>query len=80
MSIRKISEQTIPYGETLSYKKLVEIIGNPRAIRAVARANGVNRIAIIIPCHRIIGANSELVGYGDVLWRKLYLIVLKGGS
>jgi len=69
--------QTISYGETRSYKEQAEIIGNPRAIRAVARANGDNRIAIIIPCHRVIGANGELVGYGGGLWRKRYLLNLE---
>jgi AraC family transcriptional regulator of adaptative response/methylated-DNA-[protein]-cysteine methyltransferase len=72
--------QTIPYGETRSYKEQAEIIGNPRAIRAVARANGDNRIAIIIPCHRVIGANGELVGYGGGLWRKRYLLNLEVGN
>jgi AraC family transcriptional regulator of adaptative response/methylated-DNA-[protein]-cysteine methyltransferase len=67
----------IPYGETRSYKEQAEIIGNPKAIRAVARANGDNRIAIIIPCHRVIGANGELVGYGGGLWRKRYLLNLE---
>ena len=69
--------QAIPYGETRSYKEQAEFIGNPKAIRAVARANGDNRIAIIIPCHRVIGANGELVGYGGGLWRKRYLIELE---
>jgi len=72
--------RTIPYGETRSYKEQAEIIGNPRAIRAVARANGDNRIAIIIPCHRVIGANGELVGYGGGLWRKRYLLNLEAGN
>lgn len=69
--------QKIPYGETRSYKEHSEIICNPKAIRAVARANGDNRIAIIIPCHRVIGANGELVGYGGGLWRKRYLLNLE---
>ncbi|HEX9971923.1 MAG TPA: methylated-DNA--[protein]-cysteine S-methyltransferase, partial [bacterium] len=69
--------QTIPYGETRSYKQQSEIIGNPKAIRAVARANGDNRIGIIIPCHRVIGSNGELVGYGGGLWRKQYLLNLE---
>jgi AraC family transcriptional regulator of adaptative response/methylated-DNA-[protein]-cysteine methyltransferase len=66
--------QLIPYGQTCSYKEQAETIGLPRAIRAVARANGDNRIAIIIPCHRVIGANGKLVGYGGGLWRKKYLL------
>lgn len=67
----------IPYGETRSYKQQAESIGQPTATRAVARANGDNRIAIIIPCHRVIGANGELVGYGGGLWRKKYLLDLE---
>ncbi|UCE57078.1 MAG: methylated-DNA--[protein]-cysteine S-methyltransferase [Desulfobacterales bacterium] len=70
--------QAIPYGSTRSYKEQSETIGNPQAIRAVARANGDNRISIIIPCHRVIGANGELVGYGGGLWRKRYLLNLEG--
>jgi len=66
--------QLIPYGSTRSYKEQAEIIGNPSAVRAVARANGDNRIAIIIPCHRVIGADGKLVGYGGGLWRKQYLL------
>lgn len=72
--------QKIPYGETRSYKEQSEFIGNPKAIRAVARANGDNRIAIIIPCHRVIGSNDELVGYGGGLWRKRYLLNLEMGN
>ena len=66
--------QLIPYGSTRSYKEQAEIIGQPSAVRAVARANGDNRIAIIIPCHRVIGADGKLVGYGGGLWRKQYLL------
>ena len=66
--------RTIPYGATRSYKEQAETIGLPNAVRAVAKANGDNRIAIIIPCHRVIGANGELVGYGGGLWRKRYLL------
>jgi AraC family transcriptional regulator, regulatory protein of adaptative response / methylated-DNA-[protein]-cysteine methyltransferase len=69
--------QTIPYGSTRSYKEQAEIIGQPEAVRAVAKANGDNRIAIIIPCHRVIGANGKLVGYGGGLWRKQYLLNLE---
>jgi AraC family transcriptional regulator, regulatory protein of adaptative response / methylated-DNA-[protein]-cysteine methyltransferase len=68
---------TIPYGETRSYKQQSEIIGIPGAIRAVGKANGDNRIAIIIPCHRVIGSTGELVGYGGGLWRKQYLLKLE---
>ncbi len=69
--------QTIPYGSTRSYKEQAEIIGRPKAIRAVARANGDNRIAIIIPCHRVIGSDGKLVGYGGGLWRKKFLLDLE---
>jgi len=57
--------QRIPYGLKRSYKEQAEIIGVPKAVRAVAKANGDNSIAIIIPCHRVVGANGELVGYGN---------------
>lgn len=66
--------QLIPYASTRSYKEQAGIIGQPAAVRAVARANGDNRIAIIIPCHRVIGADGKLVGYGGGLWRKQYLL------
>ena len=68
----------IPYGETRSYLDQAKMIGNPKAVRAVANANGDNRIAIIIPCHRVIGSNGKLVGYGGGLWRKKYLLNLEG--
>jgi len=68
----------IPFGTTTSYARLAESIGKPNAVRAVARANGDNRIAIIIPCHRVIGSNGELVGYGGGLWRKKKLLELEG--
>lgn len=72
--------QTIPYGSTRSYKEQAEAMGNPNAIRAVAKANGDNRIAIIIPCHRIIGTNGELTGYGGGLWRKRDLLNLESSN
>jgi AraC family transcriptional regulator of adaptative response/methylated-DNA-[protein]-cysteine methyltransferase len=71
--------QAIPYGSTRSYKQQAEDVGLPDAVRAVARANGDNRIAILVPCHRVIGANGELVGYGGGLWRKQYLLKLESG-
>ena len=67
----------IPYGTTVSYKTQAINIGNPKALRAVGKANGDNRIAIIIPCHRVIGSNGELVNYGGGIWRKQYLINLE---
>jgi AraC family transcriptional regulator, regulatory protein of adaptative response / methylated-DNA-[protein]-cysteine methyltransferase len=71
--------QAISYGTTRSYKEQADFIGSPKAVRAVARANGDNRIAILIPCHRVIGANGELVGYGGGLSRKQYLLKLESG-
>jgi AraC family transcriptional regulator of adaptative response/methylated-DNA-[protein]-cysteine methyltransferase len=70
--------QRIPIGTTTSYARLAESIGQPNAVRAVARANGDNRIAIIIPCHRVIGADGTLTGYGGGLWRKRWLLDLEG--
>jgi len=72
--------QNIPYGETRSYKQQAEAIGRPTAVRAVARANGDNRIAILIPCHRVIGSDGQLTGYGGGLWRKQYLLNLEQGK
>jgi AraC family transcriptional regulator of adaptative response/methylated-DNA-[protein]-cysteine methyltransferase len=69
--------QQIRCGTTTSYGRLAESIGQPNAVRAVARANGDNRIAIIIPCHRVIGSSGELVGYGGGLWRKKKLLELE---
>jgi AraC family transcriptional regulator of adaptative response/methylated-DNA-[protein]-cysteine methyltransferase len=66
--------QTIPYGETRSYKQQSIFLGNEKAIRALAGANGENGIAIIIPCHRVIGENGHLTGYGGGLWRKDWLL------
>ena len=67
----------IPYGEMLSYAEVAERIGQPSAMRAVGRANGDNRISIIIPCHRVVGSGGELTGYGGGLWRKDYLLALE---
>ena len=68
------SLQTIPYGSTRSYKAQATSINKPEAVRAVANANGHNRIAIIIPCHRVIGEDGQLTGYGGGLWRKKWLL------
>lgn len=65
---------TVPAGETRSYGALSRDLGNPRAVRAVAQANGANRLAVIVPCHRIIGADGSLTGYGGGLWRKRWLL------
>ncbi len=64
----------IPYGSTKSYLEQAKSIKNPGAIRAVAQANGTNRIALIIPCHRVIGSDGSLVGYGGGLKRKKWLL------
>ncbi len=64
----------IPYGYTRSYKEQAEALANPGSIRAVARANGMNRIAVIIPCHRVIGTDGQLTGYGGGLKRKKWLL------
>jgi methylated-DNA-[protein]-cysteine S-methyltransferase len=64
----------IPFGKAISYLDLARRIGDTKATRAVANANGKNEIAIIVPCHRVIGANKELVGYGGGLWRKKWLL------
>lgn len=69
--------QTIPYGETRSYKQIAELIGNPNACRAVGMANNKNPVFIIIPCHRVIGANGKLIGYGGGLPLKEQLLQLE---
>jgi len=66
--------RSIPYAQTVSYQQQAEMIGKPSAVRAVANANGMNRIAIIIPCHRVIGADGTLTGYGGGVWRKKWLL------
>lgn len=63
-----------PFGKTRSYGEVGAAVGNPQASRAVGRANGANRISIIVPCHRIIEANGNLRGYGGGLWRKRWLL------
>ncbi len=70
----------IPYGETRSYMAQAVALGNPKAVRAVAGANGKNAIGIIIPCHRVIGSDGKLVGYGGGLWRKKFLLELESGQ
>lgn len=65
---------TIPYGKTTSYLELARRMGDIKAIRAVANANGKNNVAIIVPCHRVIGSNGDLVGYAGGLWRKKWLL------
>jgi AraC family transcriptional regulator of adaptative response/methylated-DNA-[protein]-cysteine methyltransferase len=71
---------TIPYGQTWSYLEMARALGDIKATRAVGTANGMNRIAIIIPCHRVINANGKLGGYGGGLWRKQLLLDLERGQ
>ena len=67
----------IPYGETRSYKQIAEAIGNPKAVRAVGMANNRNPLLIVVPCHRVIGANGKLVGYGAGIDKKEFLLKLE---
>ncbi len=67
----------IPYGETWNYKKQSEVLGDVKKVRAVANANGMNKISILIPCHRVIGSNGTLTGYGGGIWRKQKLLELE---
>jgi AraC family transcriptional regulator, regulatory protein of adaptative response / methylated-DNA-[protein]-cysteine methyltransferase len=68
---------SIPYGQTRSYAEQARLIGAPSAVRAVARANGDNRIAVLVPCHRVVGSDGSLTGYGGGLWRKKWLLDLE---
>lgn len=70
----------IPYGETISYRALAGLAGNPAAVRAAGRANATNPIPILIPCHRVIGTNGGLTGYGGGLPAKERLLALEGAS
>jgi O-6-methylguanine DNA methyltransferase len=67
----------IPYGQTVSYYDQASDLGNNKAVRAVARANSDNKIAIIIPCHRVIAKNGKISGYAGGVWRKEYLLSLE---
>ncbi len=71
---------TIPYGKTVSYAEQAEFINKPSAVRAVANANGANKISIIIPCHRVIGSDGSLTGYGGGLERKRWLLDFESGK
>ena len=71
---------TIPYGETRSYKEQAQQLGNPKAVRAVAAANGQNKVSILIPCHRVIGSDGKLTGYAGGLNRKQSLLALERGE
>ena len=65
---------TIPFGKTISYMEMSKQMGDVKAIRAIAAANGKNNIAIVVPCHRVIGSDAKLVGYAGGLWRKKWLL------
>ena len=71
---------TIPFGETRSYGEIAATIGAPRASRAVGAANGRNPIPVIVPCHRVIGADGSLTGFGGGMERKRFLLALEGGE
>ncbi|HEX8696924.1 MAG TPA: methylated-DNA--[protein]-cysteine S-methyltransferase [Longimicrobium sp.] len=70
----------IPYGQTISYRELAARVGRPAAVRAVGRANGTNPIPIIVPCHRVIGTDGSLTGYGGGLETKRRLLELEGAA
>ena len=70
--------KTIPFGRTISYRDLAIQLGNPKAVRAVARANALNPISILYPCHRVIGSDGSLTGYAGGLERKEWLLKLEG--
>ncbi|MDM8172983.1 trifunctional transcriptional activator/DNA repair protein Ada/methylated-DNA--[protein]-cysteine S-methyltransferase [Olivibacter sp. 47] len=69
--------QRIPYGQTISYKEQAQMMEKEASIRAVANANGMNRVSILIPCHRVIGSDGQLTGYGGGIWRKRALLELE---
>ena len=66
--------QQIPFGKTVSYLQLAKNLGDPKCIRAAGTANGKNPFAIVVPCHRVIGSNGDLIGYAGGLWRKQWLL------
>jgi len=68
----------IPYGETRSYAEIARQVGQPNAVRAVGAANGANPIPIVVPCHRVIGRDGSLTGYGGGLDKKVFLLQLEG--
>ena len=69
---------TVPYGRVATYQDIANAIGRPKAVRAVGAANGQNPISIVVPCHRIIGSDGKLTGYGGGLWRKEWLLRHEG--
>lgn len=68
----------IPFGKTKSYKEQASIVGSEKAVRAIGRANGINPLCIILPCHRVVGSNGSLTGYAGGLEAKKYLLKLEG--
>ena len=68
----------IPFGQTTTYQQIAAALGNPKGSQAIGRANGANPIAILIPCHRVIGIDGKLTGYGGGLWRKEWLLRHEG--
>jgi methylated-DNA-[protein]-cysteine S-methyltransferase len=72
--------RTIPVGETRSYKDIAIAIGNPKGVRAIGLANGANPIGIVVPCHRVIGSNGTMIGYGGGLNRKEWLLKHEGAT
>jgi methylated-DNA-[protein]-cysteine S-methyltransferase len=68
----------VPFGQTVSYQDIARAIGRPRAVRAVGAANGRNPISIVVPCHRVVGSDGGLTGYGGGLWRKEWLLRHEG--
>lgn len=70
----------IPYGQTISYGEMARRLGIPQSVRAVANANGANAISIIAPCHRVVGSDGSLTGFGGGIEAKRYLLALEAGS
>ncbi len=70
----------IPFGTTASYKDVVGKVGRPDAVRAVGAANGANPVSLIVPCHRVLGSDGRLTGYGGGLWRKEWLLRFERGN
>jgi methylated-DNA-[protein]-cysteine S-methyltransferase len=77
---RQVWEQlrAIPYGQMVSYQDIANAVGRPKAVRAVGAANGQNPISIVVPCHRVVGSDGKLTGYGGGLWRKEWLLRHEG--
>lgn len=72
--------QSIPFGKTITYLQLAKALGDPKCIRAAGTANGRNPFAIVVPCHRVVGSNDDLVGYAGGLWRKRWLLDHESGQ